>query len=368
MSTIDHVPLGDWKVPAPSPSVTYAATAQRLGICSGLFALTEGGGRTSVTHGSSSRRGRHLIMVFDLIDGAGFSNNGVFLELWTLGDSDLTANAFHASGKKLQEDLGGSALSTSNHGIPDGVVAANTLFHLDGHANWPHPGLIDPAYVFIDQSGFTDETGAATDDDEDDVTIANVAAGDVMYFGSAATFRHVLFRIDTASTVGVATIVYEYWNGSSWTALTVTDGLTPSAGNPFVNVLQYVAAWFSSVPGDWVATTVNGQSAFWVRIRWSAVTATYTPTFSRCWIFEVTATEYLAPASYHISGDPANVTPEVIPWGIDCWWSPIGFRRQVATFGKFTPGLLKVRACYYDSARDIESPLGPELDGITVPL
>ncbi len=77
------------------------------------------------------------------------------------------------------------------------------------------------------------------------------------YIGSDRRFRAVWK--DIVGGDGLVTFTFEYWNGSAWTSLTVDDYtaslLTSGAIIPT-----------SPIPSDWETTTINGQSAFWVRL------------------------------------------------------------------------------------------------------
>ena len=116
---------------------------------------------------------------------------------------------------------------------------------------------------------FTDVTAAMNNATAADVTFTT-AVNNAMYFGHATQFRwisHVL------STVGVGgTLVWEYWNGSAWTTLTLaaTNNLTATP----------VTSRFTP-PSNWATTTVNSvANLFWVRARIS-VTYTTAPVFTQ---------------------------------------------------------------------------------------
>jgi hypothetical protein len=57
--------------------------------------------------------------------------------------------------------------------------------------------------------------------------------------------------------------VWEYWDGGAWSALDVEDGIAFELIG--VNAVSWVP------PSDWATTTVNGVTAYWVRLRVSAV-------------------------------------------------------------------------------------------------
>lgn len=114
---------------------------------------------------------------------------------------------------------------------------------------------------------YTTEFGEATADDVP-VLPATPAVDDAFYYGDASnTFSSVEQNITTQGA-GTWTIIWEYWNGTAFTALTgVTDGTTG-----FTAATGWVSTSFT-VPGDWAKNTVDGVNAYWVRARVSAYTS-----------------------------------------------------------------------------------------------
>lgn len=128
-----------------------------------------------------------------------------------------------------------------------------------------------PNAAIADDGGvLTDETTEANSGTTNDMTLtpASPAVNDAYYWGHSEQFSQMKLNVSTAGT-GL-TITWEYWNGSTWTALSgVSDGTTSftTAG------LNYVS-W--TLPGNWATTTVNSQGPYYyVRARLSAVS---TPT------------------------------------------------------------------------------------------
>ena len=68
--------------------------------------------------------------------------------------------------------------------------------------------------------------------------------------------------IEFDNTLGVAGIVgtvnWEYWDGATWTALTVVDGTTGFTAGPSAGQL---VTW--TAPLDWTAVSLNGESALY---------------------------------------------------------------------------------------------------------
>ena len=122
--------------------------------------------------------------------------------------------------------------------------------------------------LFYDASGtsYTDRTLQAASTQTPYFPIVTVVSGDMLYFGFESTFSGITF---TFSTPASATITpdWEYYNGTAFTDLTVTDntGGFTSDGN---------VTW--AVPGDWTiedlntilsVTNVDSVDRFWVRVQ-----------------------------------------------------------------------------------------------------
>jgi len=92
---------------------------------------------------------------------------------------------------------------------------------------------------------------------------------DEAYFGLQRPFDRLALVFGTAGVQNTTiTLAWEYWNGSAWTALTVTDGTTKLTVNGSVT-------W--TIPGTWATTAVNGTTCYWVRVRFTAGTWTTNP-------------------------------------------------------------------------------------------
>lgn len=123
-----------------------------------------------------------------------------------------------------------------------------------------------PTAAIADDGGvLTDETTAANSGTSNDMTLVPTtpAVNDAYYWGHPETFTGLKINISTAGT-GL-TITWEYWNGSSWAALSgVVDGT-----NSFTTAGLNTVTW--TLP-SWSTTTVNGQGPYYyVRARVSAV-------------------------------------------------------------------------------------------------
>ena len=130
------------------------------------------------------------------------------------------------------------------------------------------------ALAYTDDGGlYVDETtpfGEATADDVE-VLPATPAVDDAFYVGEATNKFAQIEINETTQGAGTWTIVWEYWNGTAWTALAgVTDGTTG-----FTAATGWVSVTFTE-PTDWETCLVDGVNAYWVRARVSAYTSVTT--------------------------------------------------------------------------------------------
>jgi len=130
-------------------------------------------------------------------------------------------------------------------------------------------------------SAYTRERTEANNDTINDMTLlpTTPAVDDAYYFGSFQRFPRLKLKIDTPG-VGTWTITWEYWNGTTWSALSGvsdgTDGFRPTSAGTYT--VSY------TFPSDWTMTTVNGINAYWIRGRVSTYTSVTTaPKGSRGW-------------------------------------------------------------------------------------
>lgn len=134
-------------------------------------------------------------------------------------------------------------------------------------------GPVDAA-IAEDGGVFTDETTEANEATSDDMTLfpAVPAAGVDRYnIGAESPFGRVDFDISTVGT-GTYTVVFEYFNGTSFVALSgVVDGTT----NFKTSGLNSVSF---TIPSDWAETTIDGQGPFFfIRAEIQAGTVTAVP-------------------------------------------------------------------------------------------
>ena len=159
--------------------------------------------------------------------------------------------------------------------------SATSIAFGTGFGSYPStPVTLDPGEkaklgtITDSTKSWTEETGPAFTDvttefgsDASDVQIF-AADDDRIYVGYDTTFEAVEVVLAIVSSDDIVAI-FEYWNGSAWTALTVADGT-----NGFVQSGDIVI----TVPVNWTTKDVNGTSKFYVRIQRTENTVTTPPT------------------------------------------------------------------------------------------
>ncbi len=113
---------------------------------------------------------------------------------------------------------------------------------------------------------------------------ASPAVNDIVYFGTSTAiansgpFSSLLFNIQSIASAGTSYgMTWEYWNGGAWAGLTPRDNTVASGAgsdDSFSALGQNVVAW--AHPTAWAANTINAVTAYWVRVRLSALTGALT--------------------------------------------------------------------------------------------
>lgn len=113
--------------------------------------------------------------------------------------------------------------------------------------------FIDYCYLYDGVSAFTDNSVEA-DTAAGTPFGANADTNDFLYLGKKTKFKQ--FGVDVAVAGNYTGGAWSYWNGVTWSALTVsgTGNALEADGTPTF-----------TPPGDWALTTVNSVSAYWIR-------------------------------------------------------------------------------------------------------
>ncbi len=127
-------------------------------------------------------------------------------------------------------------------------------------------------YIYTDDGGVFSANNAANT--AFDYLPNDAAVNDALYFGNLAgnstthlqnSWRNLKLYVGTAFAATSVTFAWEYYNGSSWTALSnVVDGTSN-----FSVLGENTVTW--DMPTNWVPITINGVSCWWVRCRISAI-------------------------------------------------------------------------------------------------
>ena len=224
----------------------------------------------------------------DLDQGTYDVNNTVTIEVNSLTQgSSVQVIANETVGTITSGDVLGQGLADANGVYSFGLnyEAAFDPSGLDVIVRCRNQGFATAA-IADDGGVFTDETTAANSTTVDDMTLlpASPVINDAYYFGHNEEFGQL--RLDLSQPgVGSWSVTWEYWNGSSWTALSgVVDG-TESIGRAFH--VSGTVSW--TIPGDWADTTVNSQGPYrYVRARLSSFTSITTQPLGRKCKLDVT--------------------------------------------------------------------------------
>lgn len=116
--------------------------------------------------------------------------------------------------------------------------------------------LQDDGTVFTDYTLDARNRTSPGDGTTNDVGLlpATPAVDDAFYFGGLNIFEQLLIHVTTAGATYVLT--WEYWNGSTWSSLTVTDG-TNSFQTTGWNTVDFTD------PGDWDTTSVDSNGPYY---------------------------------------------------------------------------------------------------------
>ena len=133
-----------------------------------------------------------------------------------------------------------------------------------------HCLIIGKVFSTTNDSSFNDNTTEARTNISGQTAFTlfpTPATSDRTYVGHSSKFTSLTFGL--AVNGSAATYVWEYWNGTTWSTLTVTDGTSGFTTSGTVT-------WTS--PIDWATTSVNAVTEYWVRVRFTGTAPTTNPT------------------------------------------------------------------------------------------
>lgn len=88
---------------------------------------------------------------------------------------------------------------------------------------------------------------------------------DEFYVGMCLPFERISFTLGTNGVGG--TYVWEYWNGSTWTSFSPTDGTSGFTASG-------VVSWSIASLTSWTTTAVNSSTIYWIRVRLTVANST----------------------------------------------------------------------------------------------
>ena len=104
------------------------------------------------------------------------------------------------------------------------------------------------------------------------------AENDAVYFGASSKFGVIYTNVAaTNATYSGDNVAWEYYNGSSWATLTILYDQTDSDDQDGDRPFQEDGYTIFSAPADWAMTTVDSQSAYWIRARCTGTACTQIP-------------------------------------------------------------------------------------------
>lgn len=127
-------------------------------------------------------------------------------------------------------------------------------------------GYTPYAFTLDSPSTYTDITNKCNSLVSGNITLlpAAPANGDAVFIGADAKFWCIDVYMDGGVSNSDNTFAIQYWNGSSWTAISgATDGTT--GGTSGLTFYQNGRIYFAP-PANWAAVAVNGVTAYWVKI------------------------------------------------------------------------------------------------------
>lgn len=247
--------------------------------------------RGATVRGTLDLRAKHGGRVFVKVgrNGTTALTAGIDVLIRAVLNNDVAAaGGAHPAGITMLGQLTAAQATTINADSASGQAALNVASSASWAANdyaCVQDAKAAPGFAFRSDAGvFTDLTTAAGDATANDVVYfrAAPAVNDAFYIGSATKFMGVEHNIGTAAVGPTLTTVWEYWNGSAWTTLT-------SAGDDTVSLLVTTTGTKYhgfAPPASWTTTTVNSQSAYWIRNRISAFTSFTTKTLgTQLWTY-----------------------------------------------------------------------------------
>lgn len=196
------------------------------------------------------------------VDLADFRTRG----FQTLGESERSSHGYPGQRRRVFRRVASGAGNGYTHFDAETSLTPNLIL----------AGLTKVWHEDVSTATFTDQTSVAGFGGGSDWALfpASPEPGDRAYFAYTAKFN-TLEVIGTVRGTGTYTVAWEYWDGDSWSALSVNDGT-----GSFKSGKNGVAKHVSFIPPeDWAAVEVNGSGGalFYIRCTLDAGTMTVAP-------------------------------------------------------------------------------------------
>ena len=136
------------------------------------------------------------------------------------------------------------------------------------------------AFQQDDGGVFTDDTTDMNDAGANDVALypATAAVDDACCFGAAEPFDTLVLDMGTQGA-GTYTVAWEYWDGSAWVSLSVTDGTSAFKAGTATYEVTFTP------PTDWEAMVLGviGSALYYIRAQVDAGSMTTDPLATQGW-------------------------------------------------------------------------------------
>lgn len=185
-----------------------------------------------------------------------------------------------ASAKHAALDLGGSDPTADT--VRDVTISNNEkgiLLKGSGNVTYNFRNIkfagnnkVDEAWQ-DDGGSFTEETDDVNSTAAGDIAFFHAstpATGDHFYLGDEAPFNDITINVSTGGAGGY-TLLWQYWNGSAWTAVSGLTDDTNSLTTTGSNNVSFTR------PTNWARNTVNSIDKFWFRARFDSGTMSTSP-------------------------------------------------------------------------------------------
>jgi hypothetical protein len=163
------------------------------------------------------------------------------------------------------------APSTYSYNSNNALYCDDKLFTNVGQANSETASTFDYVYLYNGDSGtgYTDNTTEAGTDSGTEFSLMD-SINDYLYLGLSTTFSGIKFEFNTRGSNYTLKVEYYDSTAVAWVELTASSNDLDDNTNSFESDGNII--WSS--PSTWGATTVNGQSKYWIRISTSTTPTT----------------------------------------------------------------------------------------------